>query len=110
MNADQIDLDNFGNPNVTPNLSSILTDCIEVRDKGFINSGNPLMKKIGELYLGSSGDYLVDSGESPEYPGFADPTGFSNMLSDNLSRFAKLDQIPEEHVDAILMRIETGIN
>ena len=55
MNADQIDLDNFGNPNITQNLSSILTDCFEVRDKGFINSGNPLMKRIGELYLGSSG-------------------------------------------------------
>ena len=106
MNADQIDLDNFGNPNITQNLSSILTDCFEVRDKGLINSGNPLMKKIGEIYLGSSGDYLVDSGESPEYPGFADPTGFSNMLSDNLSRFAKLDQIPDEHVEAILRELK----
>ena len=46
MNADQIDLDNFGNPNITQDLSSILTDCFEVRDKGFINSGNPLMKKL----------------------------------------------------------------
>ena len=106
MNADQIDLDNFGNPNITQNLSSILTDCFEVRDKGFINSTNPFMKKIGELYLGSSGDYLVDSGESPEYPGFADPTGFSNILSENMCKFAKLDQIPDEHVEAILMELK----
>ena len=106
MNADQIDLDNFGNPHIPKDLHSILTDCFEVRDKGFINSGNPLIKKIGELYLGSSGDYLVDSGESPEYPGFADPTGFSNMLSDNLFKFAKLDQIPDEHVDVILMELK----
>ena len=105
MNADQIDLDNFGNPNVTPNLSSILTDCIEVRDKGFINSGNPLIKKIGELYLGSSGDYLVDSGESPEYPGFA-YQGKSNILSENMCKFAKLDQIPDEHVEAILRELK----
>ena len=56
MNADQSDLDNFGNPNITQNLSSILTDCFEVRDKRLINPSNSLMKKIGELYLGSSGN------------------------------------------------------
>ena len=112
MNADQIDLDNFGNPNVTPNLSSILTDCLEVRDRGFINSDNPLMKKISELYIGSSGDYVVDGGRSSEYPGFAN-RGFSNMLSNNLFKFAKLDQIPGEHIEAILRELKpesTGVS
>lgn len=61
LNADQIDLDNFGNPNITQHLSSILTDCIEIRDKGLINSNNPLMQKIDELYLGSpSSPIFVD--------------------------------------------------
>ena len=107
MNADQIDLDNFGNPNITPNLSSILTDCIEVRDQGFINPSNPLMKKISELYLGSSGDFFTDGGRPPEYPGFASQ-GFSNVLSNNLFKFAKLDQIPNEHVEAILKELKPG--
>ena len=53
MNADQIDLDSLDNPNITPNLSSILTDCFELNDKKLISSGNPLMKKIRELYLGN---------------------------------------------------------
>ena len=106
FNADDIDLDNFGNPNITRDLHSILTDCFEVRDKGFINPSNPLMKKIGELYLGSLGKVAGRGSKPPEYPGFADPTGFSNMLSDNLFKFAKLDQIPDEHVDAILMELK----
>ncbi len=46
MNADQIDLDSLGDPNITPKLSSILTDCFEVRDKGYINSRNPLMERL----------------------------------------------------------------
>ena len=106
LNADQIDLENFGTANVTQNLSSILTDCFELSEKGFINSRHPLMKRISKLYLGSSGDYLVDSEKSPEYPGFANPPGFSNVLSDNLLEFAKLDQIPDEHVEAILMELK----
>ncbi len=64
------------------------------------------MKKIGELYLGSRGKVAGRGSKPPEYPGFADPTGFSNMLSDNLFKFAKLDQIPDEHVDAILMELK----
>ena len=108
MNVNQLDLDSFGNPNVTQNLFSILTDCFEVCDKGFVNSRNPLMKKISELYLGSSGNYVVDSGRSPEYPGFANPAGFSNMLSENMLKFAKLDQIPDEHVEAILKELKQG--
>ena len=106
MNADQIDLDNFGHPNITQNLSSILTDCFEVRDKGFINSGNPLMGKIRELYLGSSGNTWTAGGKPPEYPGFANPAGFSNTLSENMLKFAKLDQIPDEHVEEILSQLK----
>ncbi|MCY4569470.1 MAG: hypothetical protein OXD49_14330 [Candidatus Poribacteria bacterium] len=105
-NANQIDLDNFGHPNITQNLSSILTDCFEVRDKGFINSGNPLMEKISELYLGSSGNTWTDGGKPPEYPGFANPAGFSNTLSENMLKFAKLDQIPDEHVEEILSQLK----
>ena len=107
LNVDRIDLDSLGNPNVTPNLSSILTDCIEVRDKGFINSNHPFFPKIEKLYLGSSGDYLVDSEKLPEYSGFANPPGFSNILVDNLLKFAKLDQIPNEDINAILRALKS---
>ena len=105
MNVDQIDLDNIGNPNVTPNLSSILTDCFELGDKGFINSGNSLMKKIHELYLGSSGDYITAGSRDSEYPGFAN-RGVSNILNENMFKFAKLDQIPDGDVNAILMELK----
>lgn len=107
VNADQIDLDNFGNPNITQNLSSILMDCFEVYDKGFINSRDPLMRKIGELYVGSAGNYVVDSGRPPEYQGFANPAGFSNILNENMFKFAKLDQIPDKHVEAILRELKS---
>ena len=106
MNIDQIDLDSLGNSNVTHSLSSILTDCFEVSDKGFINSGNLLMKKISELYLGSSGNYLVDSGKDPEYPGF--PNRWTDVLSENMFKFAKLSQIPDEHVNSILEELKSG--
>ena len=43
--------------------------------------------------------------KSPEYLGFANRE-YSNMLSGNLFKFAKLDQIPDEHVDAILMELK----
>ncbi len=108
MNADRIDLDNFGNPNVTPNLSSILTDCLEVRDKGFINPSNPLMNKIRELYLGSFAESLwTNSDKSPVYPGFANSVGFSDVLSENMFKFAKLSQIPDEHVNSILEELKS---
>ena len=103
VNADQIDLDNLGNPNITQNLSSILTDCFEVRDKGFINSRNPLMEKIETLYLGTSGLVSFGRGDSPEYPGFANQN--VNKLSENMSKFAKLDQIPEEDINSILRKL-----
>ena len=106
MNVDQIDLDSLGNSNVTHSLSSILTDCFEVSDKGFINSGNLLMKKISELYLGSSGNYVVDSGKDPEYPGF--PNRWTDVLSENMFKFAKLSQIPDEHVNSILEELKSG--
>ena len=105
LNADQINLDNFGNPNITQNLFSILTDCVEVRDKGFINSNNPLMKRIGELYLGSVGQRLVIGGTSPEYSGFDDQG--ANILGENMFKFAKLDQIPDEDVNSILKELKS---
>ena len=100
MNADQIDLDSLGNPNFTPNLSSILIDCFEVRDKELIDPNNLLMKKIRELYLGESGNVFIAGGKPPKY------SGFSNNLSDNLFKFAKFDQIPDEDVDAILRELK----
>ena len=106
MNADRIDLDSLGNPNVTQNLSSILTDCFEVRDKGFIYSRNPLIEKIEKLYVGPSEDFLTWEGEPPKYIGFTDKTGFSNILSENMYKFAKLDQIPDEDVNAILVELK----
>ncbi|MCY4553630.1 MAG: hypothetical protein OXC79_08145 [Candidatus Poribacteria bacterium] len=102
MNADQIDLDSLGNRNVTPSLASILTDCFEISDKGFINSGNPLMQRIEKLYLGSSGDYIVYGGRDPEYSGFA----IRGVFKKNMFKFAKLDQIPDEHVDSILKELK----
>lgn len=105
LNVDRIDLDSLGNPNVTSNLSSILTDCVEVRDKGFIYFRNPLMEKIDELYLGPSEDFMVWEGEPPKYIGFTDETGFSDILRDNLFKFAKLDQIPNKDVDVILREL-----
>lgn len=106
MNVDRIDLDNIGNSNITQNLYSILTDCLEVRDKGFINSNNPLMEKIDELYLGSSGDHIVFGIRSPEYPGFANPAGFANMFSESMFKFAKLDKIPDEDINSILRELK----
>ena len=100
MNADQIDLDSLGNPNITPNLSSILTDCFELNDKEFISSGNAFMKKIRELYLGNSGNMIVSGSTPAEYP------GFSKVFSDKLFKFAKLDQIPDEDVDVILRELK----
>jgi hypothetical protein len=104
MDADQIDLDNFGNPNITQNLSSILTDCFEVRDKGLIGPNNPLIKKMSELYLGSSGKTWVVGGDSPEYPGFN--SRGANILGENMFKFAKLNQIPDEHIEAILKELK----
>lgn len=113
LNVDQIDLDNVGNPNISPNLSSILIDCVAVRDKGLINPSNPLMNKIRELYLGSFAESLfTDRDKSPVYPGFANSVGFSDILSDNLFKFTKLDQIPDEHVESILRELNpelTGV-
>lgn len=106
INADQIDLDNFGNPNITQHLSSILTDCIEIRDKGLISSNNPLMKKIGELYIGSSGQMWTVGGKSPEYSGF--DTQGAKVLGENMFKFTKLDQIPDEYVEAILKELKPG--
>ena len=111
MNVDQIDLNSFGNPNITQNLSSILTDCVEVRDKGLINPNNPLMNKIRELYLGSFAESLfTNSNKPPVYPGFANSVGFANILSDNLFKFAKLDQIPNEDVKRDTKGIEVRTN
>jgi hypothetical protein len=106
INANQINLDNLGNPNITGNLSSILRDCFEVRDKRLISSNNPFIKKIGELYLGSSGQTWVVGGKSPEYPGFDDQE--ANILGKDMFKFSKLNQIPDEHVDAILMELKPG--
>ena len=102
MNSDQIALDNLGNPNITQNLSSILTDCFELNDKKFISSGNAFMKKIRELYLGNSGDVFIAGSTPAEYP------GFSEVFSDKLFKFVKLDQIPDEDVDSILRELKNG--
>ncbi len=99
MNADQIDLEGLGNPNITTKVSSILTDILEVQDKGLINNSNPLMKKISELYSGVGGKTWIVGSKPAKYP------GFSNNLSDKLYKSAKLDQIPYEDVEAILREL-----
>ena len=109
MNVDRIDLCSIGNPDITPNLSSILTDCLEVCDKGLIKSNNPLMEKINELYLGfppAPGFNQKDI--DPEYQGFGNQ-GVSNFVGENMFKFAKLDQIPDEDVDSILMELKSDL-
>ena len=109
MNADQIDSDNFGNPHVRHNLSSILTDCFEVRDKGLISPNNALMKKIRDLYLGTVSTSLWNNADKPpQFPGFVNSVGFSNILGENLFKFAKLEQIPDEDVASILRELKNG--
>ena len=92
MNADQIDLDGLGNPNVTPKLSSILIDCFEVKDKGLIYSNNPLMGKISELYVGSSGGSTHDCFELVTN-GYIQG-GLSLTFSGQLPRYETLILIP----------------
>ena len=106
MNADQIDLDSLGNPNVTPNLSSILEDCFELSRKRFINSGSAFINKISELYKGSSGSIVTDAGRDPKYPGYANQ-GVSNFVEESIFKFAKLDQIPDQDVQAILKELKS---
>ena len=100
-NADRIDLDFLGNPNVTPNLSSILVDCFELNEKEFISSGNPLMEKIRELYLGKSGQTWVIGAKPSEYPKYTD------IFRDNFIKFAKIDQIPDADLDSILRELKS---
>ena len=101
MNVDQIDLDSLGNPNITQNVSSILTDIFEVRDKELIDPNNLLIKKIRELYLGESAHTWVVGGKPSEYPKYTD------IFRDNFVKFAKLDQIADEDVDSILRELKS---
>ena len=72
-NADNIDVDSLGNPDTSTKLGSILRDFFEMRDKGFIDTNSPLMRKFDKLYMGSSGDRIVDGGHPPELPGVCQP-------------------------------------
>ena len=109
-NADNIDVENLGNTENTIKLNSILGDFFELRDKGFIDPNNPLMRKFNDLYVGSSGNTLVDGGRSPEISGFAIQNGFFNFLRDILFKFADLDKIPKKDVDAIEQALKKGAN
>ena len=104
MNVDQIDLDSLGNPNITQNVSSILTDIFEVRDKELIDPNNLLIKKIRELYLGESAHTWGVGGKPSEYPKYTD------IFRDNFVKFAKLDQIADEDVDSILRELKSEKN
>ena len=104
--TDKIDLENLGNPDTNTSLGSTLIDFFELRDKGFVDSNSPLMRRIDELYVGSTGDTVTVGSRPPEHPGFANSNGFSNILSDTLFKFAGLDKIPDEDVNAILQVIE----
>ena len=101
QNADNINVENLGNTENTIKLNSILGDFFQLRDKGFIDSNNPLMRKFNDLYVGSSGNTIVAGGRSPEISGFANQDGFFNFPSDILFKFADLDKIPDKDVDAI---------
>ena len=73
-----------------------------MRDKGFVDTNSPLMRKFDKLYVGSYGSHVVAGGHSPELPGFANQNGFFNFLSDTLFKFADLDKIPGKDVNTIL--------
>ena len=96
------DVDSLGNPDTSTKLGSILRDFFEMRDKGFVDTNSPLMRKFDKLYVGSYGDHIVAGGDSPELPGFANQNGFFNFLSDTLFKFADLDKIPDKDVNTIL--------
>ena len=100
-NADNIDVESLGNTKATTKLGSILGDFFELREKGFIDPNSPIMGKIDKLYVGSYGNTIVDSGNSPELPGFANQDGFFNFLIETLFKFADLDKIPDKYVDTI---------
>ena len=100
--ADNIDVENLGNPEAITKLGSILGDFFEMRDKGFVDTNSPLMRKFDKLYVGSYGSHVVAGGHSPELPGFANQNGFFNFLSDTLFKFADLDKIPDKDVNTIL--------
>ena len=101
-NTDNIDIENFGNPETITKLGSILGDFFELRDKGFIAPNSSLMRKFEKLYVGSSGNYITAGSNSPELSGFANQNGFFSFPSDILFKFADLDKIPDKDVDAIL--------
>ena len=105
-NIDNIDVENFGNPETITKLGSILGDFFELRDKGFIDRNSLLMRKFEKLYVGSSGDYITAGGDSPELSGFADQNGFFSFPSDVLFKFADLDKIPDKDVDTILQELK----
>ena len=103
LNTDRIDFNNFGNSNITPKLSSILTDFFEVREKELIDPNNLLIKKIHELYLGVSGKVWIVGAKPSEYPKYTD------VFRENFIKFTKLDQIPDEHIDSILRELKLGL-
>ena len=107
-NADDIDVESLGSTETTTKLGSILGDFFELRDRGFIDPNSPLMRKLGELYVGSHGNTLVDAGRPPELLGFANQNGFFNFLSDTLFKFTDLDKNPEAdaYVDEILQLLK----
>ena len=101
-NFDDVDVDSLGNPDTSTKLGSILIDFFEMRNKGFVDTNNPLMGKFDKLYVGSYGSHVGAGGDSPELPGFANQNGFFNFLSDTLFKFADLDKIPDKDVNTIL--------
>ena len=106
QNTDNIDVESLGNTENTTKLGSILGDFFELRDKGFITKNSPIIIQFDKLYVGSSGNYITDSGDSPELSGFANQNGFFNFPSDILFKFADLDKIPDKDVDTILQELK----
>ena len=97
-NTDNIDLDSLGNPDFTPTLRSILRDFVFVcTELGFSN--NPLMEKLKTLYLSGGMAVLGLSNPPPEIIGYYES---EYMPGDLIFRFANLDKIHDEDVNAIL--------
>ena len=97
-NTDNIDLDSLGNPDFTEELRSILRDFVSLRIE-VVPSNNPLMKKLATLYLSSGLTTWGVSNPQPEITGYYES---ECMPGDLIFRFANLDKIPDEDVNAIL--------
>ena len=104
-NANNVDLNNLGNPDITQNLRSILRDFFRLCDTSVITRNNPLMDRIHHLYRNDNSSALwADGGRHARIPGYDNQS--ENLPSELIFKFACLDKIPDEHIDKILQALK----